>query len=498
VVLNGVGPTWQGTNFGHPGHTITQMISELGSDVNGLYDGTRQNNYLIAQGGHNDIVQGADASTVISRIQSYCSTALAANPWKIIWSTEPPASDPGIYPPNFDSIRDTVNSYMRQNWQSLGIAALSDFALDPRMGCDGCEYNSTYYSNLDHTHPTDAGYTIWGSYDLAAVNSLYGSSPGAAASAGRAPPLPGTQRSPGCRSRLETGHFGARVLTASPESTAELFHTLSGDGQLWYSVFDGTNWSADRQIQPFGMSGSPAAVAWVGGITAFHQGTNNDGQLWYSYGNGTNWGEDTLVQNLAMSESPSAVVYNGKLYVFHQGLGDGHLWYSVFDGTNWSADRQIQPLGTSGSPSAILWKGGITVFHQGANNNDQLWYTYSPDGINWGGDTLVQNLGMSESPSAVVYNNNLYVFHQGQGGSGQLWYSVFDGTNWREDTQIQNLGMSASPSAVVWAGGITVFHQGSQNNGQLWYSYSPDGTHWGGDTLVRNLGMSASPSAVVF
>jgi len=127
VVLNAVGTTWQGTNFGHPGHTITQMISELGSDVNGLYDSTRQNNYLIAQGGHNDIVQGADASTVISRIQSYCSTALAANPWKIIWSTEPPPSDPGIYPPNFDSIRDTVNSYMSTRFSRVSRARCEVF-----------------------------------------------------------------------------------------------------------------------------------------------------------------------------------------------------------------------------------------------------------------------------------------------------------------------------------------------------------------------------------
>src|SRR5215469_11002302 len=354
VVLNALGPRWQGTNYGNAGHTITQMISELGSYVNGLYDPSKQNNYLIAQGGHNDIVQGADASTVISRIQNYCSAALAAHPWKIIWSTEPPAGDPGIYPSDFDSTRDTVNSYVRQNWRSLGIAALSDFALDFQMGLDGCEYNSTYYGNSDFAHPTDAGYTIWGSFDLGAIASLYGSSPSAAASSRRASPLPGTQG--------------------------------SGDGHLWYTVFDGANWSADRQIQPLGLSGSPAAVAWAGGITAFHEGANNNGQLWYSYGNGTNWGEDTLVQNLAMSESPSAVVYNGKLYVFHQGRGDGHLWYSVFDGTNWSADRQIQPLGMSGSPSAVLWKGGITVFHQGSSNNGQLWYTYSADGTNWGAD----------------------------------------------------------------------------------------------------------------
>ena len=181
---------------------------------------------------------------------------------------------------------------MRQNWQSLGIAALSDFALDPRMGCDGCEYNSTYYSNLDHTHPTDAGYTIWGSYDLAAVNSLDGSFP----------PVR-TQGSAECGKRVECDDSGTPALIKSPESNL-------GDGHLSYSVFNGTNWSADRQIQPLGMSGSPSAVLWAGGITVFHEGIDNNGQLWYTYSaDGENWGPDTRVPNVGMSESPSAIVF---------------------------------------------------------------------------------------------------------------------------------------------------------------------------------------------
>jgi lysophospholipase L1-like esterase len=467
VVLNAVGATWQGTNFGHPGHTITQMISELGSGVNGLYDRTKQKNYLIAQGGHNDIVQGADASTVISRIQNYCSTALAANPWTIIWSTEPPASDPPIYPPNFDSIRDTVNSYIRQHWQSLGIAALSDFALDPQMGCDGCEYNTTYYSNLDHTHPTDAGYTIWGNHDLAAVNSLNGNFQ--------------RERTQG----LGNGHLRTQA---------------SGGGQLWYSVFNGTNWATDRQIQPLGISAAPAAVAWAGGITVFHQGFGDNGQLWYTYSpDGTNWGGDTIVQPLGMTGSPSTLVYNGYLDVFHQGIGNnGQLWYSSFIGQEWSEDTLIPNVGMSGSPAAVLWAGGITVFHQGYGNNGQLWYTYSPNGINWGGDTLVPNLALRDSPSAVVYNGLLYVFHQGGGNEGALRYLVFDGANWSGDTVIPNVGMSGSPAAVLWAGGITVFHRGYGDSGQLWYTYSPDGANWGGDTLVQNVSMTDSPSAVVY
>ena len=82
------------------------------------------------------------------------------------------------------------------------------------------------------------------------------------------------------------------------------------DGQLWYSVYDGTNWSGDTQIQNVGMSASPSAVAWAGGITVFHEGANQNGQLWYTYSSdGIHWGPDTLVQNVGMSFAPSVVVF---------------------------------------------------------------------------------------------------------------------------------------------------------------------------------------------
>ena len=93
-----------------------------------------------------------------------------------------------------------------------------------------------------------------------------------------------------------------------------VFHQgFGGNGQLWYSSFDGANWTTDAQVPILGMSQSPSAVPWAGGITVFHQGPS-DGQLWYTYSpDGTKWDGDTLVQNLGISESPSAVVYNGNL-----------------------------------------------------------------------------------------------------------------------------------------------------------------------------------------
>ena len=169
-----------------------------------------------------------------------------------------------------------------------------------------------------------------------------------------------------------------QVVCIPVQSTANLYVFRQGsenDGQLRYSVFDDTNWGGDTLVPNLGMSESPSAVAWAGGITVFHQGSGDNGQLWYTYSPvGENLGGDSQVQNLGMSASPSAVVYNGDLYVFHQGLGyNGALSYSIFDGTNWGADTPVANLGMSGSPSAVLWAGGITVFHQGTNHNGQLW-----------------------------------------------------------------------------------------------------------------------------
>ena len=76
-----------------------------------------------------------------------------------------------------------------------------------------------------------------------------------------------------------------------------VFHQGFGDnGQLWYSVFDGSNWAPDTLVQNVNMSGSPSAVLWAGGITVFHQVSDSNEQLWYTYsGDGTNWVGDTLV-----------------------------------------------------------------------------------------------------------------------------------------------------------------------------------------------------------
>ena len=250
------------------------------------------------------------------------------------------------------------------------------------------------------------------------------------------------------------------------------------NGQLWYSYLGDTNWSPDTQVPNVGMANSPVGLGNLGvnspsavvypniptlqnQLYIFHKGGLGEGELWYSVFDGTKWHPDTQVPNKSSSSnSPSAVVWNSLLYVFYQGgtdlVPDGQLWYSVFDGTKWHPSMQVPDVAMSDSPSAVVWNGWIHVFHMWAYQHPELWYSYlgGTGGTVWQPDTRVPNVDMLSSPSAVVYNTNLYVFHKVQ--NQQLWYSHFDGTNWQPDTQVPNMPAGID-DASGFATGCVIF-----------------------------------------
>ena len=103
-----------------------------------------------------------------------------------------------------------------------------------------------------------------------------------------------------------------------PGSGLTVFHTRNDEGgldTLWYTSFDGTNWTTPDLELPFILLGSsPSAVLMPdGGISVFYQGfggiTAGSGQLWCAYFDGKNWVSNTQVPGVGMSYSPSAVVF---------------------------------------------------------------------------------------------------------------------------------------------------------------------------------------------
>ena len=168
AVLAGLGvANVTASNQGNQGHTITQMIGELPA-INALYDAGKAVNVLVVQGGHNDLNQGATAADVLSRWQTYFAAALAAHPWRVVLATEPDATGSGL-PAAWTAAKNVANAALAQKWRGWGVAAFSDISRDVRIGVAGAGANTTYFQPTDHVHLTDAGYGVWGQYDLAAV-----------------------------------------------------------------------------------------------------------------------------------------------------------------------------------------------------------------------------------------------------------------------------------------------------------------------------------------
>ena len=133
------------------------------------------------------------------------------------------------------------------------------------------------------------------------------------------------------------------------------------NGQLWYlTSSDGNSWSQNIQVKAANMSESPSAVVFQDKLYCFHQGRTPtggaNGQLWYLVYDGDEWSEEMLVPGTGMSESPSAMVLGDELYCFYQGESKaGTLWcdYSA-DGKNWREEKWSGDKIMSASPSAVL------------------------------------------------------------------------------------------------------------------------------------------------
>jgi hypothetical protein len=295
---------------------------------------------------------------------------------------------------------------------------------------------------------------------------------------------------------------GPVVFTPPGAAEPQLYVFYNGpstNGQLHYSLFNGSGWS-QGQIIPTGKSSStgimsfvPSAVVFNGQLYVFYQGGSQDSQLWYNMSaDASNWGAQTELipagkssNNDTMSASPSAVVYDGRLWVFYQaGKNSAELWYNASaDGSDWGTQYQLNTSSSGGSigisyktgqsPSAVVYDGQLYVFW--SDDDCQLCYNLY-NGSSWSGPyavpiTTSYYADMAQTPSAVVYtppgatSPQLYVFYQGGtpvakgeylGGAQQLWWTSYNGSSWTPNTQVGNYQIAGAPTGAALAEGVSI------------------------------------------
>lgn len=152
-----LGSDWLITNKGVSGQRLDQMETDASTDIDALFNsGTYTKNIVNALGGTNDLYQGWDAATIITRLQTYWSHRKSAG-WTVWVMTilSFNATLSSVDQATADSRIATVNTWIRANW-NLYADRLVDIAVDPRLD----DWSDTTYYTADGIHPTITGYAV--------------------------------------------------------------------------------------------------------------------------------------------------------------------------------------------------------------------------------------------------------------------------------------------------------------------------------------------------
>lgn len=155
-------------NVSTGGQTLAQMITDGPTQVDALFRSANMHNVCVIWGGTNDMFFGASGATAYSRIVTYCQARRAAG-FGVVVLTALPRSDSGT-PGGYEAERLAFNASVRSNWATFADA-LSDIALDSRIGDAGDETNATYFQG-DLVHLNSTGTQIAADITYLALRSI--------------------------------------------------------------------------------------------------------------------------------------------------------------------------------------------------------------------------------------------------------------------------------------------------------------------------------------
>jgi hypothetical protein len=151
----------------------------------------------------------------------------------------------------------------------------------------------------------------------------------------------------------------------------------SHDEQIYWSTFDGTNWSPQSAIAGRATSHAPALAAFGDRLFMFWKGSGNDTRIFYATlpaGNLGIWsaGEEVsyvrastggMTREIVNTDShPVAVRRDGSLVLAYRGQpGDTAVWFMSFANDEWSAPFTISGAGTHTGPGVGVLNGSLIV-----------------------------------------------------------------------------------------------------------------------------------------
>lgn len=210
---------------------------------------------------------------------------------------------------------------------------------------------------------------------------------------------------------------------------------IPGASQIYYSVFDGSSWSAKAKLSnsPW-YSGYPSiAVDSTGGLHVLWYGYDGEFyQIFYSANNGTGWSAPVNISKLSEDSVNPAILrgLGGRLYAVWYALVGRHyqIWFATRDGS-WSVASQVTSDAQDAlNPSVAVGPTGRldVVWDEEVQGVTQIFHM-SYDGLKWSKETQLTSLQYDSINPTIAFSEGgePYLFWT---SSGVLYGCTYEST----------------------------------------------------------------------
>ncbi|MFE1871807.1 matrixin family metalloprotease, partial [Streptomyces sp. NPDC059496] len=279
-------------------------------------------------------------------------------------------------------------------------------------------------------------------------------------------------------------------LTFSNEKLRMVWRGIPDDDSLFESELVGNGWTPQQSIQgAFGSKYSPALTAIpVGdapstGLLMAWRGIPDDDGLYWSMDDGTGWTAPNSIPDVGSNDRPSLATF-GVPHMAWQGIpGDDGIYWSRFTAGEWQPQQIVRDVGTSSGPSLVAFQDRLYSFWKGIEGDSNIYYSWfdnanpiwRPQQVVWYADTEVEggvpvNVGTSDGPSATVHGDRILLAWKGIEGDSGIYFSFFDGKEFTGQIRVRGVGTSRGPAVCTFNGTAHMAWQGVEGDDGIYWS----------------------------
>ena len=250
---------------------------------------------------------------------------------------------------------------------------------------------------------------------------------------------------------LGLGHSDDRAsimypFALSAQTAAAAAGTLNIDAESADALRNLYGWRPQVRLGDRATTDRPALASmgessFTGGFFQLHmvwKGVSGDSGLYWSRFDGANWSPQANVRGVGTSDGPALVVYQDRLHMFWKGVsGDSNAYHSSLDGGEgalWQAQRRIsyedaeaggivpRDIGTTHGLSATVRGDRVLLAWKGVSGDSGIYFSLF-DGQSFTGQIRVAGVGTSQGPTVCDFGGLTHMAWKGIEGDGNIYWS---------------------------------------------------------------------------